>query len=375
MIRQARLEDLDRLLAIENHSFDADKITRRSFRYLLTQGNAETLVDEDDGVIRGYTMLLFNDATSYARLYSLAVDPQFRGRGVARTLVQASEQCAVEHECVSLRLEIRHDNRASIDLFSSSGYRQFGTIDDYYEDHMSAVRFEKPLSPHHQPDLMRVPYYRQTLDFTCGPAAIMMGMKALNPDLPLERKMELRIWRESTTIFMASGHGGCGPYGLALSAYHRGFDVELYVNDPGALFIDSVRDVRKKDVIRLVQEDFEQELQDYGISVSYESLHAGAIQEKFDRGGIPVVLISSYRIYGEKEPHWVVVTGFDDRFIYVHDPFVDSEKGRSPIDCINMPILKKDFERMARYGKAGQKAVIILKKRDPIEQDQSAALH
>jgi hypothetical protein len=57
------------------------------------------------------------------------------------------------------------------------------------------------------------------------------------------------------------------------------------------------------------------------------------------------------------------VTGFDDRYIYVHDPYVDYEVGKSPTDCINMPILKKDFERMARYGKAGQKAVLVLKKR------------
>ena len=364
MIRQARVEDLDALLGIENRSFTSDKITRRSFRYLLTQGNAATLLDEQDHTIRGYTLLLFNDATSYARLYSLAVDPAYRGQGIAQALLEASEQCAIENDCISLRLEIRRDNRPSIDLFVKNAYRQFGTIDDYYEDHMSAVRYEKLLSPHHQPDLIRVPYYRQTLDFTCGPAALMMAMKSLNPELALDRKLELRIWRESTTIFMASGHGGCGPYGLALSAYHRGFDVEIYVNDPGALFINSVRDQRKKDVIRLVQEDFEQELEEFGIPVTYESLHADAIQEKFDQGGIPVVLISSYRIYGEKEPHWVVVTGFDEHYIYVHDPFVDNELGKTSVDCINMPILKKDFERMARYGKAGQKAVIILKKRE-----------
>jgi ribosomal protein S18 acetylase RimI-like enzyme len=364
MIRTAHVEDLDALLEIENRSFTTDKISRRSFRYLLTQGNAATLIEEQGGVMRGYSLLLFNLATSYARLYSLAVDPAYRGHGIAQVLVEASEQCAVDHECISLRLEIRRDNRPSIALFVKCGYRQFGTIDDYYEDHMSALRFEKHLSPHHQPDLIRVPYYRQTLDFTCGPAALMMAMKSLNPELALDRKLELRIWRESTTIFMASGHGGCGPYGMALSAYHRGFDVEIYVNDPGALFINSVRDQRKKDVIRLVQEDFEQELEEYGIPVSYESLHADAIQAKFDQGGIPVVLISSYRIYGEKEPHWVVVTGFDDHYIYVHDPFVDGELGKTAMDCINMPILKKDFERMARYGKAGQKAVIILKKRE-----------
>ena len=86
------------------------------------------------------------------------------------------------------------------------------------------------------------------------------------------------------------------------------------------------------------------------------------IQEKFLAGGIPIVLISSYRIYHEKFPHWVVVTGFDARYIYVHDSFVDTEVGKSVTDCVNMPILKKDFERMARYGKAGQKAVLIIKR-------------
>ena len=43
---------------------------------------------------------------------------------------------------------------------------------------------------------------------------------------------------------------------------------------------------------------------------------------------------------------------------------MDREAGKTATDCINMPILKKDFERMARYGKAGQQAVLILKRRD-----------
>ena len=82
---------------------------------------------------------------------------------------------------------------------------------------------------------------------------------------------------------------------------------------------------------------------------------------KFDKGGVPIVLISSYRIYHEKFPHWVVVTGYDDRYIYVHDPFVDYEASKSSTDCIDMPILSTDFQRMTRYGKAGQKAVLIRK--------------
>jgi hypothetical protein len=178
----------------------------------------------------------------------------------------------------------------------------------------------------------------------------------------VDRKLELRIWREATTIFMTSGHGGCGPYGMALSAYRRGFDVEIYVNDTTALFVDSVRNPEKKEVIRLVHEDFRDEIERHNIAVTAGTLTVAELQERFEAGGIPIVLISSYRIYHEKFPHWVVVTGFDERFIYVHDPYIDAEAGKTLTDCVDMPILKRDFERMARYGKAGQKAALVLHK-------------
>src|SRR3569833_4669734 len=211
--------------------------------------------------------------------------------------------------------------------------------------------------------MARVQFYEQTLDFTCGPSAVRMAMKALVPSFVRDRMLELRSWRESTTVFLTSGLGGCGPYGMALSAYHRGFDVEVHVNDERALFVDSVRSHEKKEVMRLVQEDFVNELRSVPVMINYGVLGVDALQERFEQGGIPIVLISSYRIYHEKFPHWVVVTGFDERFIYVHDPFVDKEMGKTITDCVNMPILRKDFERMARYGKAGLISVLILKRR------------
>lgn len=372
MIRPATLDDLDALVDIEERCFDTDRLSRRSFRYLLTKGNSETLVEEQDGVIHGYVMLLFNTGTSLARLYSLAVDPAQQRRGIANRLVEAAESTARQNDCAAMRLEIRRDNSASIALFRRHGYREFGAHANYYEDHMDALRFEKSLIKDHKPAPARVPYYEQTLDFTCGPAALMMGMKTLEPDVQMDRTMELRIWRESTTVFMTSGHGGCGPYGLALSAYHRGFDVEIYVNAEGALFIDSVRDPEKKEVMRLVQEDFRNELSNVPVKIHYGVIGVNALQEQFEQGGIPIVLISSYRIYRAKFPHWVVVTGIDERFIYVHDPYVDKQAGKSITDCVNMPILRKDFERMARYGKASQKAALILKKR-VVEQKKSRA--
>lgn len=363
MIRPATLTDIDALVAIENQCFGTDILSRRSFRYLLTKGHANTLLAEQDGRVCGYAMALYSGGTSMSRLYSLAVVPELRRRGIGLRLLQAIEQQAQGQDCASMRLEVRRDNAPAQSLFRKTGYKQFGAIADYYEDHMDALRWEKSLAPHLEPDMVRVPYFQQSLEFTCGPAAVMMAMHALDAGLSLDRKLELRIWRESTTVFMTSGHGGCGPYGLAISAYHRGFEVEIYVNDDAALFVDSVRSEEKKEVIRLVQEDFLDEIKHSPIRVSYGILSVAELQRRFEEGGIPIVLISSYRIYKEKFPHWVVVTGFDDRFIYVHDPLVDTEAGETVTDSINMPILKKDFERMARYGKTSQRAALIIKKK------------
>ncbi len=362
MIRSAELRDIEALVEIENLCFDSDRLSRRSFRYILTKGNAVTVVAEHDSRICGDAIVLFNSGTSLARLYSIAVHPDCRGLGLARQLVEAAEIGALEGDCAYMRLEIRRDNPASIRLFENLGYHQIGEHADYYEDHMDALRYEKSLAQHLRPELVRVPYYQQTLDFTCGPATLMMAMHALDESVQMERLLELRVWRESTTIFMTSGHGGCGPYGLALSAHQRGFEAEVYVKDQAALFVDSVRNEEKKEVIRLVQEDFRSELERLHIPIIYHSLSVVDLQKHFDSGGIPIVLISSYRIYGEKSPHWVVVTGFDSHFIYVHDPYVDEEKRMSRTDCINIPIPLKEFDRMARYGRSGQRAALIVRK-------------
>ena len=365
-IREASVQDVDALVALEQAAFQGDRISRRQFRYLLTRGHARTLVAPGPvgrGLL-GYVMLLFSRGTSLARLYSIAVSEAARGMGLGRELVRAAEEVARRNGCADLRLEVRRDNPASLALFRGMGFREFGTIEDYYEDHMGALRLQKSLAPGPDPALVRAPYYAQTLDFTCGPAALMMAMRALDPALKLDRRLELRLWREATTIFMASGHGGCGPYGLALAAARRGHALELLVRDSGVAFFDSVRSEEKKRVMRLVQEDMVEELEQLRVPITQGPVNVAGLEVQFHAGRVPVVLISSVRIYAERFPHWVTVTGFDERFIYVHDPLVDVDEGERALDSVNMPILRRDFERMARYGRAGLQAAVIVGPRE-----------
>lgn len=363
MIRQAKGRDVRALIDIENRAFRTDRFTPRSFRYLLSEANAVTLVDEDKSRrIRGYTMVLFHEGTSLARLYSLAVDPREQGKGIGRALLRASFEVAVKHGAAYMRLEVREDDKRTQALYESEGFHSFDTHPQYYEDDVGAIRMEKKLGPARDPRLARVRYYAQSLDFTCGPAAVLMAMHALDPKITVDRTAELQLWRESTTIFMTAGHGGCSPYGLALAAHRRGFAVDLYVSGGSVLFVDSVRSEAKKKVVQLVQQDFVAELRSTPVTITYRPLSLSAMREAFDEGGIPIVLVSIWRLTREKQPHWVVVTGFDDRFVYVHDPNVDEEDNETPLDRMQIPIPLKDFARMARYGRSQQKAALIIRR-------------
>ena len=363
-IRPAEPADLDPLVELENRCFTHDRLSRRSFRHFLASPTAICLVALDQRTLVGYALVLLHGRTSLARLYSMATAPEAQGRGIGRALLQAAEAAALDRGAAIMRLEVKPDNAAAIALYRQAGYAEFGVYHAFYEDDSDALRMEHALVPRLQPITSRVPHYRQTLDFTCGPAALMMAMHALDPGIPLERRLELRLWRESTTIFMTSGHGGCGPHGLALAAWRRGFRVELFVNDDRPPFLDTVRDPEKKEVLRLVHQEFVGEIGASDIDLKHRTLGVQELTARVAAGAMVLVMISQYRIYGDKEPHWIIVSGFDQRFIYVHDPYIEKDSWQtSSTDRISIPILRREFELMARYGRSRLQAAVVLHRR------------
>src|SRR5690606_3851080 len=116
----------------------------------------------------------------------------------------------VEHGCLVLRLEVREDNEVAIRLYEGLGFHRTGRRDAYYEDGASALRFERTALTHRTPARsLDLPYYAQTLDFTCGAACLMMALRYFQPDIYFSRALELDLWRTATTVFMTSGIGGC----------------------------------------------------------------------------------------------------------------------------------------------------------------------
>lgn len=362
VLRPARAEDVSALVALENATFDSDRLSRRSFQWMLTRGKASLIVAEDPaGALLGYVLVLFHAGTSLARVYSLAVAGVARGRGLGERLMRAAEAAAVEHGCVAMRLEVRRDNAGAIALYERLGYHPFKVVPDYYEDHMEALRFEKVMHPAHGEGAgLDVPFVAQSTPFTCGPACLMMARAALAPNAGPDPHEELQLWREATSIYMASGHGGCGPLGLALAAWRRGLRAEVWLSQDGPLFTDTVRDPKKKVVIERVHADFAAQVAETDIVVHRRAADEAVLTAAMAAGGLPLVLISQYRMAREKAPHWVLLTGYDDRFFYANDPDVDEDRHLTPTDCTDVPIRRADFTRMARYGKSKLRAAVIV---------------
>lgn len=359
--RLATLEDLDNLVAIETVCFDQDRLSKRSMRRWIQSEHGILLLLEQANELLGYGLVWRLKGTRLSRLYSLAVSPKLRGQGLAKKLLVRLEQLAAESGCFYMRLEVAENNTSALKLYESCDYRIFGEYSDYYEDHSDALRMQKKIQRMADNQVQRqTPWYPQSTEFTCGPAALMMAMGSLDSGYDMSLTSELDIWREATTIFMTSGHGGCHPVGLALAAGARGFLAQVYLNTDQALFIDGVRSESKKHIMSVVHNQFVAKAQASDVTLVYQDISQQQVVDWLQQGYAVLILISTFRLDGKKAPHWVTVTGIDDRCLYVHDPDW-GDPSQLALDCQHLPIAREDFDKMSAFGSGRLRTAVAIK--------------
>jgi [ribosomal protein S18]-alanine N-acetyltransferase len=145
-VRPAAVADVDDLMRIEERAFRADRIPRRGFRRFLASPSSLLIVARHAGTTAGYALVLFRAGSGVARLYSIAVTPEARGRGIGIALLAAAEAAARARKCAVLRLEVHEKNAAAISRYRKAGYALFGRHLAYYADRGHALRFEKRLT-------------------------------------------------------------------------------------------------------------------------------------------------------------------------------------------------------------------------------------
>jgi ribosomal-protein-alanine N-acetyltransferase len=130
-IRQFRDEDLVGMAEIEKECFPGPEgLTRRQLSALAKREDVTALVAEYDGIIGGFALVHIRD--SRARLLTIDVGQELRGKGIGSVLLDAADKLAVKSDCESISLEARVTNLAAISLYRKAGYSEMRIVAAYY---------------------------------------------------------------------------------------------------------------------------------------------------------------------------------------------------------------------------------------------------
>ncbi len=133
-IELASLIHLDTLCEIEKQSFREEAFARTQIAALLTDCNVIAYIVRAEGEIAGFIIATVDDVGMklVGHILTLDVLPLYRGRGIAKKLLQAVEATFREKGISECRLEVREDNTAALDLYLKLGYERVGKLKRYY---------------------------------------------------------------------------------------------------------------------------------------------------------------------------------------------------------------------------------------------------
>jgi len=137
--------DISELVALENICFNTDRLSTRHFRHLIRVNSAEIIIAKAQEKILGAVVTCFRKNSLKARIYSLAVHPDYRKQGIAQMLYDSFENKVRIRECHQALLEVRKDNPSAISFYLKNGYQSFGEYKNFYEDKADALRMRKDL--------------------------------------------------------------------------------------------------------------------------------------------------------------------------------------------------------------------------------------
>jgi ribosomal-protein-alanine N-acetyltransferase len=96
--------------------------------------------------VAGFAIMRYGDERAHLNL--LAVDPQHRRRGIARTLLTWLEESALTAGTFTVSLELRAHNGGARAFYGALGYAEHGEVPGYYQGVETAVRLQRDVRVH-----------------------------------------------------------------------------------------------------------------------------------------------------------------------------------------------------------------------------------
>jgi ribosomal-protein-alanine N-acetyltransferase len=130
--RKMLVEDLEAVLLLENSCFSVPWSKESFYKELTENTLAHYTVIEIDNKIVGYGGTW--DIMDEGHITNIAVDPNFRQRGLGFELVKVMVDQAVKRKLNVMTLEVRKSNTPAIKLYEKLGFIIAGIRPKYYSD-------------------------------------------------------------------------------------------------------------------------------------------------------------------------------------------------------------------------------------------------
>jgi [ribosomal protein S18]-alanine N-acetyltransferase len=142
ILRPYQPSDFEVLHAIDQVCFPKTiAYGRREMKSYLQSEGSRCIVAEIPGMIAGF--ILTECAGEIAHIVTLDVLEPFRRQSVGSLLLRAAEREAASRGVTSMYLETATTNKAAIALWKKHGYRETGTIENYYGRGQNAFEMQK----------------------------------------------------------------------------------------------------------------------------------------------------------------------------------------------------------------------------------------
>ncbi|MCD6209705.1 MAG: ribosomal protein S18-alanine N-acetyltransferase [Methanophagales archaeon] len=141
-IRNFEMADIRRVMEIEEEAFlegDADL-----YLELYREWPEGFIVAERNDRVIGFEVLILTPEEE-GRVFAIAVDSRFRGKGVGRALLKTAFNLLRKYKIGFVRLEVRVSNWIAQRLYKSMGFTEIGFVPFYYKDGEAAILMRKVL--------------------------------------------------------------------------------------------------------------------------------------------------------------------------------------------------------------------------------------
>lgn len=125
-MRPATTADAELLAAMHEMAFEAPWGAAEIAALIDGPGGFALIAGEAEGFI------LCRAIGGEAEILTLAVNPDARGRGLGKALVEAAAKAALDRNAEAFFLEVAEDNAPAIALYQGAGFRLAGRRPGYY---------------------------------------------------------------------------------------------------------------------------------------------------------------------------------------------------------------------------------------------------